>query len=462
MPPTAITEQDVDEPHQLNIAQHDNSEATKKNIINEISDKRRSSAAAQMISSDDTSTSSQTTSTPIKAARARRQSLRSYLQNVSLSDVTEKGNNNNEVSNIEVSGGNATSYSSNKQPNRRRRLEVMGLLQHLKIHRYEDTSSSFSSLNGQKNSSSDSNNNHSVSVGSLENDGKVTNDTTSGTDNTAPTPGETNQTSTTTLSNTTTVAVVEQKCLLHPTVRLRNDKCSLCCALAKTLEVRRAKEQKINNLKKNKAAAVSHDNSVGRVSSEGGEKINVVDGGYGANEDCITRREDVYDNENKNGSISDCGGGKEDGDNNISKCNVLLADDDTNKKECRDVSPGQLTEETAAMKSTIAMSSIADNTECVGEDGDDLQGEHDKSHHLKSLIEEKQIHARDAEQLEETSSSTIVANTKTISYVEAPSTPIRHNNDGHVPQSTIVDRGEPQCNQIGPPTASTPTKVSER
>eukprot|EP00986_Skeletonema_menzelii_P021122 scaffold33280_cov154-Skeletonema_menzelii.AAC.4 len=32
-------------------------------------------------------------------------------------------------------------------------------------------------------------------------------------------------------------------CPLHPTVRMRNDKCSLCCALAKTLEVRKVKRE---------------------------------------------------------------------------------------------------------------------------------------------------------------------------------------------------------------------------
>eukprot|EP00985_Skeletonema_marinoi_P016808 scaffold9077_cov92-Skeletonema_marinoi.AAC.1 len=196
--PTAATDDD-DEHHQsLNNAKHDNDDATN---INDHNESDTLPQTAKTMNSPSTSTASQK---PIKAAR--RQSLRSYLQHVSLSDsiiphsdTTQHSLENGGKAPPKVSGGN-----------RRRRLEVMGLLQHLKINRYDNSSSATVDIH------------NSSSVGS--------DDYNNGDD-----VGTSNATSRTGHHH-------GQRCLLHPTVRMRNDKCSLCCALAKTLEVRKAKK----------------------------------------------------------------------------------------------------------------------------------------------------------------------------------------------------------------------------
>ena len=160
---------------------------------------------------------------PILMKARRRQSLRSYLQNVSLSDaikddITTKNTNNNNNSN----SSSSCQYGSGPPKsgsNRRRRLEVMGLLKHLKINRYDDSSSSTTTIitNNHNNNNnldtsdeSHSNNDDNNNSGSI---GKF-------------------------LISGNTKHHHQQRCLLHPTVRMRNDKCSLCCALDKTLEVR--------------------------------------------------------------------------------------------------------------------------------------------------------------------------------------------------------------------------------
>eukprot|EP00986_Skeletonema_menzelii_P008780 scaffold3803_cov151-Skeletonema_menzelii.AAC.7 len=476
MTPTAATEGD-DEPQQLNIAQHDNSDATTNNSSNESdwnnNNNKNNNTRLQQQTAALMTPSVPTTQTSIKAATARRQSLRSYLQNVSLSgaiipqqqqhsDSSNPPRCSPEMNKVNMALSNEIiAGSSSKQQYRRRRLEVMGLLQHLKIHRYEDTTPLTVGSNSNHNT-------HSLSGGSLENDTShetncANNDTNGMIGNSATyIAGDTNHTSSS-RNNTHSNAVGRQRCLLHPTVRMRNDKCSLCCALAKTLEVRRAKQLNLKN-------GVSDDDSVAMkkggdgnggtpASSLGDREDNVGD--FGANEDCVGRGDD---NKNKNGSNSN---GK---DGNSNKRNEL--EDDGTESKGTDASPGGLTEETA-VELTIANSSIADVTECLGEEGeDDSQWEHD-NHHVTLLMGEKQLETRDAEpqpeeeivhnvnslsneqlptiRADDISSSTIVAAiaTKTTREVETAATSIHNNNDDdQVPQSLLADGGELQHHEI--------------
>eukprot|EP00984_Skeletonema_dohrnii_P033350 scaffold29617_cov80-Skeletonema_dohrnii-CCMP3373.AAC.1 len=198
--PTAATDDDDDEHHQsLNNAKHDNDDATN---INDHNESDTLPQTAKTMNSPSTSTAS--SQKPIKAAR--RQSLRSYLQHVSLSDSIIPHSDTTQHS--QEKGGRVPPKVSGG--NRRRRLEVMGLLQHLKINRYDNSSSATVDIH------------NSSSVGSDDN----SNGDDVGTSNTTSRSGHQHG----------------QRCLLHPTVRMRNDKCSLCCALAKTLEVRKAKK----------------------------------------------------------------------------------------------------------------------------------------------------------------------------------------------------------------------------
>lgn len=122
----------------------------------------------------------------------------------------------------------------------------MGLLQHLKIHRYEDASASFAAVDKHHNNANATN-----SSGDDDNDTKVedTNNKVKVTSGDRYSAGNNIQTNSNISNNNRSISIQhnpthqgrqqqQQRCLLHPTVRLRNDKCSLCCALTKTLEVR--------------------------------------------------------------------------------------------------------------------------------------------------------------------------------------------------------------------------------
>ena len=177
-------------------------------------------------------------STEQSTKAARRQSLRSYLQNVSLSDSIAQ---NRDAKNSNSGGGKTPKITNGG--NRRRRLEVMGLLQHLKINRYGNNSSS----------------------STLENNLMVD-------DNTKGNEGADADTNDMCGKNNGS-GHSQERCLLHPTVRMRNGRCSLCNALAKTLEVRKAKlneGQRVLELKGNSTTSLDRgDDNVGIGNKDG-------------------------------------------------------------------------------------------------------------------------------------------------------------------------------------------------
>lgn len=265
----------MDEPLLSNNAMHDNNDATSNNIDNH--DELLLQTTAKMNSPSTNTAPSLPAAIKKKSTTARRQSLRSYLQNVSLTDAIvlhPPANNNTNT---------ATVHSPEKKTsgkNRRRRLEVMGLLQHLKIHRYEDASASFAANAVDKKHHNNANTTNSS--GGDDNDTKVedTNNkvkVTSGdryysAGNNIQTNSNNNNKSISIQHNPTHQGrqqQQQQRCLLHPTVRLRNDKCSLCCALTKTLEVRSRVKLLENGLLDDDGGMVLMDNDNDDDDNEG-------------------------------------------------------------------------------------------------------------------------------------------------------------------------------------------------
>ncbi len=163
-------------------------------------------------------------------------------------------------------------------------------------------------------------------------------------------------------SSTTTSKSIRhnhQMCPLHPTVRMRNNKCSRCCALEKTLEIRKAK-------KKDAGCGMAVAKSDADGASSGGDGNDSADS---AREDDVSLREEYSsvreDEDNDNGDSGD----SEKFSNDDSSGFKQWMDDVNEENSTADSAPVSLFDDGSFADLTNSKLPISDVDECCGDFG---------------------------------------------------------------------------------------------